>query len=465
MNSLVKAVESFKSLSDVLLQELRTYLEPYRAVLPDARFRETVLPFVAGMLAAGSPQISQAAAHAPGGADESEALAKRIYRLLPSERSSYRDWVRCLYADARRTAKAAAVERLVVAGDPVNFEKADAQKIEGISQVYKSTPPGSLPAQPARITNGYPSILAQVVNLGQVVLPYAHLFSYTTADFMSENQELKRALRTIRTVLWGQLVCIVADAGLGDQKLFRSAATCDLEFVIRAATERNLEVYNPPHARWEAEKLLSLAETFPGRLCFETHFTHAGDSVTAHFCLDWFQLRLPATQQLRWAVVAMTTKRDPARPDSAAARWLDAFANPLVLLTNRPGLDATTAQQVYADWHLRPGIEHLNRFIQEDGLDVERSQRHRLERFRRELTLVLAAVLFVLRRPQVWHSTGVRWLRQLGSALAGTAQARGGPYLLLRGVQRVLSTLSVLATCAAVPPPTEPFCYQARAPA
>lgn len=366
--------------------------------------------------------------------------------------------VRQRRADAHRIARSAEVDRIIVALDPVNFEKAYAQKIEGISQVYKSTPPGSVPSQDARITNGYPSIIAQIVNTPQLALPYAHLFSYTTEDFLSENQELKRAMRTIRSVLRGLSVCLVADAGLDDRKLFRYAATCDLDFVIRAKSERNIEVYNQREDRWEPEKLLSLAETYPGSHRFETVFTHAGDTVTARVCLDWFHFRIPATGQRLWAIVATTTKVAPDSQDNAAAQWLNAFPNPLVLITNRPVQQAECAQQVYADWRLRPGIEHLNRFIQEDGVDIEKIQLRTLERFRRQFILVLATALFVLRLPDVWHPAIVHWLRQLGSAVASIASDRGGPYLLLRGVQRILDAFSVLVRCASHPPPSDLPC-------
>lgn len=209
--------------------------------------------------------------------------------------------------------------------------------------------------------------------------------------------------------------------------------------------------------------MLSLAETFPGRHRFETVFTRAGDTVTAQVCLDWFHFRIPATGQRLWAVVATTAKVAPDSQENAAAQWLQAFPNPVVLLTNRPVQQAERAQQVYADWRLRPGIEHLNRFIQEDGVDIEKIQLRTLERFRRQFILVLAIALFVLRLSDVWHPVVVHWLRQLGSAVAGTAGDRGGPYLLLRGVQRILDALSVLVTCATHPPPSD-MLYKARVP-
>jgi hypothetical protein len=125
-----------------------------------------------------------------------------------------------------------------------------------------------------------------------------------------------------------------------------------------------------------------------------------------------------------------------------------------MLITNRPITSLTQAMQVYEDWRLRPTIEHLYRFIQEDGLDVEKIQLRTLERRRRELTLILVAALFVLRLPQLWSPAVLTWLRQLGSAITGTSMDRDGPYLLLAGLQAVLTTRAVLASLLGTFPDT-----------
>jgi hypothetical protein len=152
MVSIDEALDRFKTLSDSLLNELNTFLDPFAAVLPDARFRESLRQFVPGMLAAGSPHITKAAAHAPEGGD-AENLAERIYRLLDSDRYGHADWLKCLYADAQQVVAEATPERLLVALDPVSpstgsgrrFEKPYAEAIEGLSTVRKSTPPAPCP--------------------------------------------------------------------------------------------------------------------------------------------------------------------------------------------------------------------------------------------------------------------------------------------------------------------------------
>jgi hypothetical protein len=292
------------------------------------------------------------------------------------------------------------------------------------------------------LTKGYPALLAYIVNLPQPAIPYARLFSYTTPDFLSENREIVRAMRTIRIVIPKRVVCLVTDSVLDDQKMFAWADLYHLEFITRATSERWIEVYNERLDRWEREKLMEMVSTLPGRLQFKTGFIHEGKLTIAQVTLDWFQMRIPGTAQDLWVIVAET----------------DHFPDPLVLITNRPVRSGADAHAVYNDWRRRPTIELYYRFIQEDGLDVEKIQLQKLERIRREFILILALSLFVLRLPDVWHPSLILWFRHLGSATAGTDSDWGGPYLLLYGIQRVLSAWSVFLAAFKLPLHLLPTC-------
>ena len=427
----------FKEISQGMLDDVDEYLEPYASVMPDARFGSSLRQLVPGLLAGQSPHLTKAAAHTPDQRTTAWARAKRFYRLVNTPSFTYRVWLKPLYADARAIAQAEA-GRVVVALDPVNLENPYARNVEGISRVRKSTRPGSLTDRPARITHGYPAILAQVVNRPQLTIPYVRLFSYQTDDFISENLELMRAMRTIRTVLSDMTVCIVADAGLDDQKLFRYADRFGLEFIIRATSDRWVDVYNPRLDRWEREKLKDLVASAPRAHRFQTAFTHAGRTTVVKVTLDWLEIRLPGSTRSLWLLIS------EGGPSS----------EPLMLITNRPTTSLAQAMQDNQDWRQRPTIEHLYRFIQEDGLDVEKIQLRTLERRRRELILILVAALFVLRLPQLWSPAVLTWLRQLGSGIAGTSMDRGGPYLLLAGLQAVLTACAVLASLLGTLPDT-----------
>ena len=90
-------------------------------------------------------------------------------------------------------------------------------------------------------------------------------------------------------------------------------------------------------------------------------------------------IRLPATQQVLWVLVAHC-------PD---------FKRDLILLTNVPVHTPRDAEMIYTDWRFRPQIEHTYRFDQEDGLNVEDMRVQTLERMRHVFVLTLLAALFV----------------------------------------------------------------------
>jgi hypothetical protein len=119
-------------------------------------------------------------------------LAKRIYRFLDNPRLGGNPLQEGLYQRTRATVEGEKPEkRLVVALDPVNFEKPCTHKLEGVSTVHKSTPPDR--HDKARLARGYPAITATVVNTRMPATTYANWFSYTT-NFISENREIRRAI-------------------------------------------------------------------------------------------------------------------------------------------------------------------------------------------------------------------------------------------------------------------------------
>jgi hypothetical protein len=60
-------------------------------------------------------------------------------------------------SSGQRSVEKEGPEYLVVAVDPVNFEKPYSEVIEGVSMVYKATPP-DLAGQP-RLAHGYPEAM------------------------------------------------------------------------------------------------------------------------------------------------------------------------------------------------------------------------------------------------------------------------------------------------------------------
>jgi hypothetical protein len=352
-----------------------------------------------------------------------------------NKRFSHRDLLKGLYGIAQRTVAEHAPPYLVVALDPVNFEKPYTEELEGVSTVMKSTPPPPK-GQKKRLTPGYPAITATVVNLTEPVLTYANWFSYVTADFVSENREIYRAIRITRALFPDIRLRFVGDAGLDDQKIFHHMALVHADFTIRACHNRTVEVYNDRLDRWEQELLDDLTASVPLPLKFRVAFTHARKVRHVDIELGWLMIRLPDTHQLLWALVA----HDPD------------YDRDLVLLTNIPVPTAADAQIVYTEWRYRPQIEHTYRFDQEDGLDVEDMRVQTLERMRRIFVLVLMAALFVYHVAHTWPHHMVLWLRRLGGKL-GLSSDLDGPYVLLAGIGAVFVAVATLTFAAQHPFP------------
>jgi len=256
-----------------LITALEGFMEPVVMHLPDKRLRAVSKQAVQGIIGGQSPVVTQMAR---GVAREEETIwpmAKRLYRFMWNPRFSHRDLLKGLYGIAQRTVAEHAPSRLVVALDPVNFEKPYTEELEGVSTVLKSTPPG--PGGQKRLTPGYPAITATVVNLPEPVVTYANWFSYRTADFISENREIYRAIRTTRALFPQAKLCFVGDSGLDDQKIFHQMDLVQAEFIIRACHERKVEVYNDRLDRWEEELLDDLTATVPLPMKLRVAFTHA----------------------------------------------------------------------------------------------------------------------------------------------------------------------------------------------
>ena len=336
-----------------LEQTLEAFVAPLVERLPDQRLKRMVPRAVRGILTSETPVITAMARSTSRTEADPWPAAKRLYRFVKNKRFNHRTLFKGLYRVARQTVAREKPAYLVVALDPVNFEKPYTHALEGVSTVRKSTPP-DLSGQ-ARLGRGYPAITATVVNTQVPAISYANWFSYTTGDFVSQSREFYRAIRTTRWVFPQQRLRFVADSELDDQKVFAWLAQEQAEFVIVAKhRERRVEIYNPRLDRWESETLQDLVDTVPWEATFRVAFRHAGRTRLANVQFGWFLIRLPETHQRLWVLVAED----------------DLEHRTLVLLTNVPLDTIERVQEVYQDWRLRGRVEHGYRFDQEQGLDV-----------------------------------------------------------------------------------------------
>jgi hypothetical protein len=410
-----------------LNETIAAHVLPLVQLLPDKRLGAVVACIILGILGHQTAVITEMAGANSKEKGETWPIAKRIYRFLYNPRVKTESLYQGLYEIGQQVVEQENPAYLVVAVDPVNFEKPYAKAIEGVSTVHKATPPG-LDGK-ARLAHGYPAITATVVNTQVPVTSYANWFSYQTADFISQNRELEQAFETTHQLYLNYRVRFVGDAGLDDQKMFVQVENLKQEFVFRVShLERIVEVYNQRLDRWETEALKDLVEVVPYQATFKVLFTHAGQTHLDTVQLGWFKIRIPGTIRSLWILVAddITLNRQ------------------LVLITNIPLLSVPIVQSVYNDWRLRTRIEHGYRFDQEQGLDVEDMRLHALDRMRRLFALVLLAAQIVFVIADQWPPKAVLWLRQLGGKL-GLSGDRDGPYWLLQGISAVITTAMTLS--------------------
>jgi hypothetical protein len=426
--------------TEELLSEIAAFLEPVLMHLPDERFRKTCRLAVQGIVSGQSPMITRMARGVKRQQLTVWAMSKRIYRFVRSKRFSHRALLKGLYGIAQRAVARYHPSCLVVALDPVNFEKPYTRKYEGVSTVRKSTPPGEYGKK--RLTSGYPAITAAIVNLPEPVITYANWFSYKTADFVSENRELYRAIRITRALFPQAKLRFVGDSGLDDQKVFAWVEQVQAEFIIRSSHDRRIEVYNDRLDRWENELLSDLVVTVPIPLKVKVTFTKARRKRVVDKKLGWLKIRLLDTHQVLWALVI----HDPNTHKD------------VVLLTNIPIQSDDDALLVLSEWRRRPQIEHTYRFDQEDGLDIEDMRVRTVERMRRVFVLVLLATLFVYQVAHTWPQPALLWIRRLGGKL-GLSSDLDGPYVLLAGLRAVFVTHVTLAFAHQHPFPRAPGTY------
>jgi hypothetical protein len=418
---------------------VRQHIAPLISQLPDKRLGRVAELMILGILGGQTPIITEIARHSSKDEGETWAVAKSMYRWLENERFDSHDVLAGLYQIGQHPIAADPLAYLVVAVDPVNFEKPYAEAVEGVSVVHKATPP-ALDGK-ARLTHGYPAITATTVNTKVPVTTYANWFSYKTADFISQNKEIEQAFEQTCRLYPTHRVRFVGDSGLDDQKMFAQVAQLQQEFVFRVShVERLVEVYNERLDRWETEKLQDLVACVPYQATFEVLFTHAGQERLDNVHFGWFKIRLPGTTRELWILVA---------DDETVQRQL-------VLITNVSLTTVTSVQEVYNDWRLRTRIEHGYRFDQEQGLDVEDLRVHTVERMRRLFAMVLLAAQIVFVISETWPPKALRWIRQLGGKLNNPAD-RDGPYWLLRGLSTVISTCMTLSFVDFHPFPFQEF--------
>jgi hypothetical protein len=115
-------------------ETLSEFVAPFAEVLPDERLRRVVPLAVRGIVAGETPLITAMARSVERTESSTWAAAKRIYRFLENRRLPARLLEKGLYGcTTQATIEEEQPDYLVVALDPVNFEKPYTHESEGVS--------------------------------------------------------------------------------------------------------------------------------------------------------------------------------------------------------------------------------------------------------------------------------------------------------------------------------------------
>ena len=106
-----------------LTEELHAFLEPVALQLPEKRLREVGDLAVRGIIGAQSPVVTEMARALVREEETIRPMARRLYRFIWNQRFFHRDLLKGLYGIAQRVVAEHRPSPLIVALDPVNFEK------------------------------------------------------------------------------------------------------------------------------------------------------------------------------------------------------------------------------------------------------------------------------------------------------------------------------------------------------
>jgi hypothetical protein len=410
-----------------ILAQLRAYLEDYAWIFPDQRLYRRFVEAIKGLIAARVPIVAQMAAAVIRSHDPRRTfhVAKRYYRWLDNPRLDHRSLLKPAYAQTRQWFADQSDEYLLVILDFSNLEKPYGYKFELLCTLKASGLRVGPRCRRGRVP-GYNQLLALALGQQRVGLTFAKTISYKTEDFVSLNRDIFRAIRYSRVILKGRKLRFVCDRGFDDEKTFAFIVNLDEEFIIRLYLNRILQLQR---GRAYTEKLLEEVVKETRRLIrFQAWFKVRGRWRQCQVTLGYRKVWLPGHNQPYWLLVSNVY--------GIGQQW--------ILLTNVSIQSVQQAKEIWFNYRRRWSVENAFRFLQKEGLRWEDFKVLSWEAIRRLVNLVLIAALFLLNIKHVLDETNLQLLLTLGGKL-GLKSERDGPYLLLRGFQKLLACVNTLA--------------------
>ena len=411
----------------LFLAQLLDYLESFRGALPDKRLYRRIAQAVKGVIGAGAPIITRIAAAVIQSEDPRRTfyVSKRYYRLLRNPRFDHQQLLKPIYAHTRELLPEKQSDYVLVVLDFSNLEKPYGYRFEDLSTLKASGLRVGPRCRHGKVP-GYNQLMALALGAKSVGLVFAKTISYLTDDFVSLNREIFRAIRYARAILTGHKLRFVCDRGFDDEKTFAFVTSLDEEFVIRLYHDRTVLV-DKGEARFE-RPLKEVADEIPCPIRFDAWFKRGGRWRKSLVTLGFAQVWLP----------------DHERPYSLVVSHVHGVDQHWMLLTNVPITNVDQAREIWLNYRRRWRIETTFRFLQRDGLRWEDFRVLDFQAIRRLITLVLIAALFLLNIRLFLDEASLRLLLILGGK-QGLKSERDGPYLALRGLQKVIGCFATLA--------------------
>jgi len=409
------------------LAQLRRYLQPYENIFPDKRLYRRFTQVTKGTIAARAPIVTPIAAAVIQSDDLKRTfhVAKRYYGWLDNPRFRHRDLLKPSYTQTRQMFRQSQGDYTLVVLDFTNLEKPYGYTFEALCTLKASGLRTGPRRQKGRVP-GYNQLVGLAVGEKKVGLTFAKTISYVTKDFVSLNREIFRAIRYSHAVLAGNKIRFICERGFDDEKTFAFVTSLDEEFVIRLYHERTLGVQQ---AKKRVHRLLSeLVKEIPRPIRLDAWFKTRGRWRQSYVTVGYCQVWLPGRDRPYWLVVSAVYGLNEL--------W--------ILLTNVPITNAQQAKEIWFNYRRRWRVEVTFRSLQEEGLHWEDLKVLDLEPIRRLVNVVLIAALFLLNTHYYLDETTLEMILTLGGKL-GLKSERDGPYLALRGCQKLLVCINTLA--------------------
>jgi hypothetical protein len=413
--------------SALFLAELLGYLEQFRAVFPDSRLYRRFAQAVKGVIAAGAPIITQVAAAVIQSKDSQRTfhISKRYYRLLRNPRFHHQQLLKSLYAQTRALFQGEQSEYVLVLLDFTNLEKPYGYRFEALSTLKASGLRSGPRCRHGRVP-GYNHLIGLAVGAKNVGLVFSKTISYVTEEFVSLNRDVFRAIRYSHQVLAGHTLRFICDRGFDDEKTFAFITDLRQQFVIRLYHNRTLLVQRGGHRLERSLEEVVREIRRPIRL--DAWFRQRGRWRKSLVTLGYVQVWLPDHEHPYYLLVS--------HAHGIGQDW--------ILLTNAPIHNSKQAQEIWFNYRRRWRVETTFRFLQRDGLRWDDFKVLNFDAIQRLITLVLIAALFLLNIRLFLDDISLQILLTLGGK-QGLKSERDGPYLALRGFQKIAGCLATLA--------------------